>query len=49
MAGGTWISLRKGNRRDFMSKLKAGGDGNINDRVVEAEGRLLERGHFGVR
>ena len=56
---GSWghaqISLGRGNRRDFMSRLRVGEDGNMNNWVVRGQKRRILKentgkgGHFVVR
>ena len=44
--GDTQISLGRGNKREFMSGLKASGDGNMSDQACEAEGDSTERDYW---
>ena len=43
LRGYTWISLRRGNRRDFVGELEADGNGIMRDEVgARPRGRILK-------
>lgn len=41
--GRRWISMERGNTRDFMSEMRAGRHGNISDQVDWGPTNLLEK------